>query len=99
MAVTWTETRIVVLSRMGDQGLVVLRDLAATANLQIVPVSLELADKAFGAFRRFGKGRHPAGLNFGDCFSYALATERNQPLRFKRRDFLETEVLPAVGLP
>ena len=98
-AVTWTETRIVLLSRMGEQGLIVLRDLAASANLQIVPVSLELADRAFGAFGRFGTGRHKAGLNFGDCFSYALAAELNQPLLFKGRDFSETDVVPAAGYP
>ena len=47
------------------------------------------------AYRRFGKGKHPAGLNFGDCFAYALATERNLPLLFKGDDFPQTDLHPA----
>jgi ribonuclease VapC len=50
------------------------------------------------AFRRFGKGRHPAGLNFGDCFSYALARVLDEPLLFKGSDFTQTDVAAAVGL-
>jgi ribonuclease VapC len=47
------------------------------------------------AFLDFGKGRHPAGLNFGDCFSYALAKARREPLLFKGEDFAKTDVLQA----
>jgi ribonuclease VapC len=47
------------------------------------------------AFSRFGKGRHPAGLNFGDCFAYALATVRGEPLLYKGDDFARTDVVAA----
>ncbi len=65
------------------------------ANLAIVPVSVMQAKTAREAFIAFGKGRHPARLNFGDCFSYALAKQRNQPLLFKGDDFPLTDVLLA----
>jgi ribonuclease VapC len=95
-AATWTESRIVIFSRSGEAGLVALDELKAAAGIEIVPVTESLADLAFEAFRRFGKGRHPAGLNFGDCFSYALAKERNEPLLFKGDDFPRTDVSPAI---
>jgi ribonuclease VapC len=61
----------------------------------VVPVSLTQAKLALEAFRNFGKGRHPAGLNFGDCFSYALAKSAAEPLLFKGKDFAMTDVLVA----
>ena len=95
-AVTWMESQMVVFSRLGDSGLTVLRQLRTGAGIEIVPVSGELADLAFAAFRRFGKGRHPAGLNFGDCFAYALSSQLRQPLLFKGEDFSRTDAEPAV---
>ena len=95
-AVTWMEARMVALSRMGERGLDVLNELIAQSAIRVVPVSPELADRAFSAFRRYGKGRHPAALNFGDCFSYALAKETERPLLFKGEDFTRTDVVPAV---
>lgn len=62
----------------------------------IVSVDAELADVARRAWRRYGKGRHAAALNFGDCFSYALAITRNEPLLFKGSDFSQTDILTAV---
>jgi len=53
------------------------------------------ADRALDAFTRFGKGRHPARLNLGDCFVYALAASLNEPLLFKGSDFLKTDIVPA----
>jgi ribonuclease VapC len=69
------------------------------AQIQIVPVDAELADLARSSWRKYGKGRHPAGLNFGDCFSYALAKSSGEPLLAKGRDFVGTDVLlfSAVG--
>jgi ribonuclease VapC len=96
-AVNWMETHMVVLSRMGDPGIDALRELVETTNLRIVPVLPELAEAAFECFRRFGKGRHPAGLNFGDCFSHALATVMGEPLLFKGEDFAKTDVVAAIG--
>ena len=60
--------------------------------IEIVPFDEALSDLAFGAYRRFGKGRHPAGLNMGDCAAYALATSRGWPLLFKGEDFSQTDV-------
>jgi ribonuclease VapC len=58
----------------------------------IVPVDEEHARAATGAWRRFGKGRHPAALNFGDCFTYATASLANLPLLFKGNDFNQTDL-------
>jgi ribonuclease VapC len=69
------------------------------AQIKIVPVDAELVDLARSAWRKYGKGRHPAGLNFGDCFSYALAKSSGEPLLAKGGDFARTDVLidSAVG--
>ena len=56
------------------------------------PVTPDLARAARRAWRRFGKGNHPAGLNFGDCFSYALAEAVREPLLFKGEDFARTDI-------
>ncbi|PZR32702.1 type II toxin-antitoxin system VapC family toxin [Caulobacter segnis] len=61
-----------------------------------VPVALEDVDKIAAAYRRWGKGFHPAGLNFGDCFAYALAHERGCPLLFVGEDFASTDVVSAL---
>ncbi len=63
--------------------------------IQLVPVTLEQAEAARVAWRRFGKGNHPARLNFGDCFSYALAKTTGEPLLFKGNDFSQTDIQPA----
>ncbi|HTT85510.1 MAG TPA: type II toxin-antitoxin system VapC family toxin [Rhizomicrobium sp.] len=65
------------------------------AGVGIVAVDEELARRAVRAFERFGKGRHPAGLNFGDCFAYALAKSLDAPLLFKGDDFAKTDVRAA----
>jgi ribonuclease VapC len=63
---------------------------------EVVPSDRELADQARRAVVRFGKGRHPAALNFGDCASYALAKARDLPLLYKGGDFARTDVRPAL---
>lgn len=63
--------------------------------IKIEPVTVEQAKVARQAFREFGKGNHPAGLNFGDCFTYALARTRRERLLFKGNDFLRTDLIPA----
>ena len=65
------------------------------AGIVIEPVTFEQAQIAREAYRDFGKGRHPAGLNLGDCLSYALAKHLDQPLLFKGDDFARTDVEPA----
>ncbi len=67
------------------------------ANIEVAAFDREQAQKAREAFLRFGKGRHPAGLNFGDCAAYALARSRKAPLLFKGGDFLKTDIAPAVA--
>jgi ribonuclease VapC len=68
----------------------------AEAGVEIVPVTAAQARLAREAHRRFGKGNHPANLNFGDCFAYALAKERDLPLLFKGEDFTRTDLRPAL---
>jgi len=63
------------------------------AQIKIVPIDVELADLARAAWRKYGKGRHPAALNFGDCFSYALAKATGEPLLTKGTDFAKTDAL------
>ena len=74
-----------------------LDDLLRVAGVIVEPVTREQADVARAAYRDFGKGSgHPAGLNFGDCFSYALARVTDEPLLFKGDDFSHTDVIPAL---
>ena len=68
------------------------------ARFQVVPVDSDQAELARSAFRKYGKGRHPAGLNFGDCFSYALAKSAGEPLLYKGSDFSQTDI-PAACPP
>ncbi|HXA50534.1 MAG TPA: type II toxin-antitoxin system VapC family toxin [Candidatus Acidoferrum sp.] len=91
-AVTYVESAVVtdsnrnpVLSRRFD-------DLLRDVGIRVESVTPEQAQIARQAYRDFGKGRHKAGLNFGDCFAYALAKERDEPLLFKGDDFLHTDV-------
>jgi ribonuclease VapC len=73
-------------------------DFLRLSQVEIAPVTVEQAGIAREAFRRFGKGTgHGAGLNFGDCFAYALAKSLDAPLLFKGNDFSRTDVIPALG--
>jgi ribonuclease VapC len=67
----------------------------ALAHITVTPVSAEARHLAIDAFDRFGKGRHPAALNFGDCFAYACAKLAGVPLLYKGADFLQTDILTA----
>jgi ribonuclease VapC len=91
-AATVVETGLVVESRYGPAGALELDLLIAKANLSVEAVTREQAEVAREAWRRFGKGRHPASLNFGDCFSYALAKVTGEPLLFKGDDFSQTDI-------
>lgn len=84
-------------SRKGDNGGRELDLLLYRAAIEIVPVDHDQAEIARFAWRRFGKGRHPAALNYGDCFAYALATARRLPLLFCGADFTRTDIT-AVSL-
>ncbi|MBK1717778.1 type II toxin-antitoxin system VapC family toxin [Thiocystis violacea] len=95
-AVTWLETLLVITARRGDVGRKSLAELLDLAGVTILPVDADLAHIAYRAWLEYGKGRHPAGLNFGDCFSYALAKHRHEPLLFKGNDFSQTDLLTAI---
>jgi len=95
-ASTRVEIGIVVLGLAGEVGLKQADALLETLRVETVPLSIDHARLAIDAFRHFGKGRHPAGLNFGDCFSYALAKATGEPLLFKGDDFSQTDIQRAV---
>jgi ribonuclease VapC len=69
------------------------------AAIEVVAVDQDQAEIARLAWRRFGKGRHPAGLNYRDCFAYALAKTRRLPLLFQGDDFAQTDIAGAPLLP
>ncbi len=101
-AVTWVETHVVVANRTSgtasrdrlqqDR----LKEIFAVFDMQIIAVDQDLARDARDAHMIYGRGRHPARLNFGDCFSYALAKQTGEPLLFKGNDFSQTDIVPAL---
>jgi ribonuclease VapC len=91
-AATVLETAIVLETRLGDAGGRELDLWLLKVGAEVVPVDAEQIDAARRAWRRYGKGRHAAGLNYGDCFSYALAVTRGEPLAFKGEDFAKTDI-------
>lgn len=95
-AASLLETAIVIEARHGPAGGQKLDELIRTAHIQIEPVTIEQVTVARLAYRTYGKGRHPAGLNFGDCFSYALAKISDEPLLFKGNDFNQTDIQVAA---
>ncbi len=110
-AITTADTRLISAATLLESGIVIEGrrgggagrefDLfVVRASLQIVPVDGEQADIARSAWRKYGKGRHPAGLNYGDCFAYALSKTTGEPLLAKGTDFTKTdiEVCPADNL-
>ena len=91
-AATVLEATIVLETRLGDAGGREFDLWLLKIGAETVPVDAEQADAARRAWRRFGKGRHAAALNYRDCFSYALALTRGEPLLFKGEDFAKTDV-------
>ena len=95
-AVSYLETSLVLAGRTRDwtawNG---LDALVREAGMQVMPFDADQAEAAREAFTRFGKGRHPAALNFGDCAAYGLAKTRRAPLLFKGGDFAATDVARA----
>lgn len=94
---SWLELEAVI-TRRGNPAMERDSDrLFAELQIEIVEVSVEQAAIRRAAYKRFGRGTgHPAGLNFGDCFAYALAKESGRPLLFKGDDFTHTDIVPAV---
>ena len=96
-SVTAVEARMVVHARRGQRAVVLVDDLLRLPFFEIVPPGAAEMDAAYAAFVAYGKGNgHPAALNFGDVFSYALAKTRGLPLLYKGRDFSETDIASAV---
>lgn len=94
-AVNWMEVMMMVESRYGEESaddvLLILEQLG----VEILPFDAEQANEARAAWRRFGKGHHPAGLNLGDCAAYAASVVTGRPLLFKGDDFLKAGVASA----
>lgn len=100
-----TETEVLISAATAVEAMIVAhrKNVAEEMNgllngfgFSTIPVALEDVDKVAAAYRRWGKGFHPAGLNFGDCFAYALARERGCPLLFVGEDFSRTDVVSAL---
>ncbi len=96
-AANFLETSIVIESKKGEAGGRELELLLYRSSIEVAPVDQDQAELARQAWRRYGKGRHPAGLNYGDCFTYGLAKQRRLPLLVQGNDFAQTDI-PRVPL-
>lgn len=96
-AATFVEVAVVVEAQTQDRGSRQLDAFLRRAGFVIEPVTEEQAHLARQAYSDFGKGHHPACLNFGDCFSYALAKASGEALLFKGGDFSKTDIVSALG--
>jgi ribonuclease VapC len=95
-AATAVELNIVVTARLGEVGILKLNHLLTQPLFEIVDVNRQQMVIANLAYERFGKGRHPAKLNYGDLFSYSLAKQRSLPLLFKGDDFSKTDIVSCL---
>jgi len=91
-AATLLEVSMVIEARKGDNGGRDLDVLISKSKIEVIPVDQDQVDEARRAWRRFGRGRHPAALNYGDLFAYALSRTRGEPLLYKGDDFTRTDV-------
>lgn len=90
------ESGIVIEAKKGETGGRELDLLLHRARIEIISLNGDQAELALAAWRKFGKGNHPAGLNIGDCCAYALAKYTGEPLLFKGNDFSQTDVQPVI---
>lgn len=95
-AANFVELSIVIEGQFGADVLQQCDALFRRVAIVIEPVTVDQAHAARQAFHDFGKGRHPAGLNYGDCFAYALAKTTGEPLLFKGEDFKKTDIVSAI---
>jgi ribonuclease VapC len=93
--VSYVETSMVIAGRRIDADLGRVDATLKALHVSVVPVTVDQGAVALAGFLRFGRGRHSAGLNIGDCFAYALAKSRDLPLLFKGDDFAKTDIVPA----
>jgi len=96
-AVTRVELSFVIEGRKREAGRADVERFLNDVHIEIAAVTPRQAEIAIDAFRRFGRGRHRAALNIGDCFSYALAKAIDHPLLFKGDDFIHTDIRPALS--
>jgi ribonuclease VapC len=89
------ESIMVLSGRLARDARIIVTDLLWEMDAQVIPFTEDHVEAAVDAFLRFGKGRHPAGLNFGDCMSYAVASLARMPLLYIGTDFSKTDVLSA----
>ena len=90
------ESAIVVEAKKGEAGGRELDLLVHRARIEIIPLNGDQVELALAAWRKYGKGNHPAGLNIGDCCAYALAKYSGEPLLFKGEDFSQTDIRPVI---
>ncbi len=90
-SVNLLEARLVLVFSKGIPAEIV-DDFLANENIEVIAFDEPLSELAFDAYRRYGKGRHPAKLNMGDCAAYALARSRGWPLLYKGEDFAQTDI-------
>ena len=96
-SLTYLEASIVLCAKRGDGALSGLDMWIETSGVEVVPFTIEHARIAREAWLQFGKGRHDARLNFGDCVTYALASSTGEPLLYKGDDFARTDIEPAIS--
>jgi len=94
---TYVELSMVIENQLGPEGMRQAEAFFRRAGIVIEPVTVDHGELARQAFLDFGKGRHKAGLNYGDCFSYALAKATGEPLLFKGNDFSQTDIESATS--
>ena len=94
-AINWLETQLVLNGRHGSSGGAKADTFFRELSIEIVPLDAIHMHTALGAWQQYGKGRHPAGLNLGDCCAYATAVLKNQPLLYKGNDFARTGIMRA----
>jgi ribonuclease VapC len=94
---TLLELNIVMLNRHGGKAAQIVDRLIQEGGFQVESFTIQHAELAREAYARYGKGQQTAGLNYGDCFSYALAKATGLPLLFKGQDFAKTDILPALS--
>jgi ribonuclease VapC len=95
-AASLLEAGIVIEGRLGPMAGGDLDEFLADVGLEIEPVTAHQVGIARRAYRTYGRGNHPAGLNFGDCFAYALAKATGLPLLFKGSDFAQTDITSGI---
>ena len=98
-AATWLETAMVVYGKRGEVGVNAFRELLSSLNVEVLPFTEEHSVPALQGFLLFGKGRHAAALNFGDCYCHGFAKLLAEPLLCKGNDFVQTDLTCIVPPP